>query len=62
VQPPYELVEEYDLKTDELMVRKRRSKTVLGKDSEWEFLVGEAPRMFSADTVGGGGGVQAESS
>lgn len=45
-----EMVEEYDLKTDELMVRKRRSKTVLGKDSEWEFLVGEAPRMFSADT------------
>ena len=45
-----ELVEEYDLKTDELLVRKRRSKTVLGKDSEWEYLVGEPPRMFSADT------------
>jgi hypothetical protein len=26
-----EMVEEYDLKTDELVVRKRRSKTVLGK-------------------------------
>eukprot|EP00740_Mantoniella_antarctica_P014753 CAMPEP_0181370202 /NCGR_PEP_ID=MMETSP1106-20121128/13277_1 /TAXON_ID=81844 /ORGANISM="Mantoniella antarctica, Strain SL-175" /LENGTH=188 /DNA_ID=CAMNT_0023486933 /DNA_START=215 /DNA_END=781 /DNA_ORIENTATION=+ len=45
-----EMVEEYDLKTDELVVRKRRSKTVLGKDCEWEFLVGETPRVFSADT------------
>jgi len=38
-----EMVEEYDLQTDELLVRKRRSKTVLVKDGEWVFEVGEAP-------------------
>ena len=43
-------VEEYDVKTDELVVRKKRSKTVLGKESEWEYLVGEPPRLFNSDT------------
>ena len=46
-----EMVEEFDLRTDELLVRMRRSKTVLGKDSEWEYLVGEPPRRFNADTA-----------
>ena len=27
-----EMIEEYDLKTDELLLRKRRGRTVLGKD------------------------------
>jgi len=38
-----EVVEEYDVQTDELVVRKRRSKTVLGAFGEWVFEVGEAP-------------------
>ena len=42
-----EMIEEYDLKTDELLLRKRRGRTVLGKDEEWEYLTGEAPRTFS---------------
>ena len=45
-----ELVEEFDLKTDELLVRKRRTKTALGGDNPWEYLVGEAPRAFNSDT------------
>jgi hypothetical protein len=46
-----EMVEEFDLKTDELLVRMRRTKTVLRKDSEWEYLVGDPPRRFNADTT-----------
>jgi len=38
-----EVVEEYHLQTDELLVRKRRSKTVLGALGEWVFEVGEPP-------------------
>ena len=45
-----ELVEEFDLRTDELLVRKRRGRSALGKDGAWEYLVGEPPRVFSADT------------
>lgn len=52
-----EMIEEYDLKTDELLLRKRRGRTVLGKDETWEYLVGEAPRTFSPDM-----GILAESS
>jgi hypothetical protein len=37
------VVEEYDLQTDELLVRKRRGKTVLGAWEEWRFEVGEPP-------------------
>lgn len=44
-----EMVEEFDLKTDELLVRSRRSRTVLGKDQEWEYLVGEPPRRFNPE-------------
>mmetsp|Transcript_18696 Transcript_18696/g.25912 ORF Transcript_18696/g.25912 Transcript_18696/m.25912 type:complete len:201 (-) Transcript_18696:93-695(-) len=35
-----EMVEEYDEKTLELLVRKRRKKTTLGKESPWDFEVG----------------------
>mmetsp|Transcript_45160 Transcript_45160/g.118506 ORF Transcript_45160/g.118506 Transcript_45160/m.118506 type:complete len:202 (-) Transcript_45160:274-879(-) len=38
-----EVVEEFDVQTDECLVRKRRSKTVLGAEGEWEYEVGEAP-------------------
>mmetsp|Transcript_7786 Transcript_7786/g.22245 ORF Transcript_7786/g.22245 Transcript_7786/m.22245 type:complete len:127 (+) Transcript_7786:1349-1729(+) len=44
-----ELVEEYDLKTDELLVRKKRSKTKLGGEGKWEYLVGDAPVHFNAE-------------
>ena len=32
-----EVVEEYDIQTDELVVRKKRGKTVLGAQGEWEY-------------------------
>ena len=38
-----EVVEEYDLQTDELLVRKKRGKSVLGALQEWVFEIGEAP-------------------
>ena len=44
-----EMVEEYDLQTDELMVRKRCSKTVLGATSEWVFEVGEPPARMTIE-------------
>ncbi|KAL1511496.1 hypothetical protein AB1Y20_006294 [Prymnesium parvum] len=44
-----ELVEEFDLQTDELLVRKRRAKTVLGKDGEWVFEVGEPPARVTIE-------------
>ena len=44
-----ELVEEYDLQTDELMVRKRCAKTVLGAKSDWVFEVGEPPARMTIE-------------
>uniref|UniRef100_A0A7S3FBS1 Protein DPCD n=1 Tax=Haptolina ericina TaxID=156174 RepID=A0A7S3FBS1_9EUKA len=44
-----ELVEEFDLQTDELLVRKRRAKTVLGGDGEWVFEVGEPPARVTIE-------------
>mmetsp|Transcript_29803 Transcript_29803/g.54610 ORF Transcript_29803/g.54610 Transcript_29803/m.54610 type:complete len:187 (-) Transcript_29803:317-877(-) len=38
-----ELVEEYDVRTDELLVRKKRDKTAMGKMGDWIYLAGEAP-------------------
>ena len=38
-----EVIEEYDMQTDELVVKKRRGKTVLGALTEWTFEVGEPP-------------------
>jgi len=44
-----ELVEEYDVKTGELLERRRCGKTVLGRQAEWEYLVGEAPVKWSPE-------------
>jgi len=44
-----EMVEEYDLQTDELLVRKRREKSVLGREGEWVFEVGEAPARVTIE-------------
>lgn len=38
-----ELVEEFDVQTDALVVRKRRAKTILGALGEWVFEIGEPP-------------------
>jgi len=39
-----EMVEEYDLACSRLVVRKVRSKSALGKLSDWTFLLGEAEK------------------
>eukprot|EP00694_Reclinomonas_americana_P006601 EC796990.1.p2 GENE.EC796990.1~~EC796990.1.p2 ORF type:complete len:207 (+),score=72.15 EC796990.1:39-659(+) len=44
-----ELVEEYDLRTDELVVRKWRRPTPLGGEGPWDYEVGEAPTRFNPD-------------
>ncbi|XP_029950100.1 protein DPCD [Salarias fasciatus] len=44
-----EMVEEYDLKTDELIVRKWRHKSTLGVQGQWQVEVGE-PLTSSAST------------
>ena len=44
-----EVVEEYDVQTDELLVRKRRGKTALGALGEWEYEVGEAPARLTIE-------------
>ena len=38
-----ELIEEYDLKTDELLVRKYRKPSTLGALGDWDFLFGAPP-------------------
>lgn len=38
-----EMVEEFDERTDVLLLRKVRKTSVLGKESEWVFEVGQAP-------------------
>lgn len=40
-----EMVEEYDERTDVLMLRKVRKEAVLGKEAEWVFEVGQAPEQ-----------------
>ena len=44
-----EIIEEYDLQTDELLVRKKRGKTVLGAQEEWKFEVGEPPARVTIE-------------
>jgi hypothetical protein len=39
-----ELMEEFELQTDQLVVRKRRGKTVLGRELDWNYEVGMAPQ------------------
>ena len=43
------MVEEYDLQTDELMVRKRCTKTVLGAKGDWVYEVGEPPARMTIE-------------
>ena len=45
------MAEEYDLKTDELLVRKLRKSTVLGAEGEWVFEIGEPPAKPRTDLV-----------
>jgi len=45
-----EMVEEYDEVTLELLVRKKRTRTALGKEATWEYMVGHAPEAFNPDT------------
>ncbi|KAJ3102718.1 hypothetical protein HDU97_000331 [Phlyctochytrium planicorne] len=49
-----EVVEEFDLKTDDILIRKWRKKTILGALSPWTFEIGEPP-MSTKATVGAGG-------
>lgn len=44
-----EMIEEYDVNTDQLLVRKFREKTSLGQQRDWEFLVGEPVKKFNPD-------------
>eukprot|EP00191_Tetraselmis_sp_GSL018_P016628 CAMPEP_0177581342 /NCGR_PEP_ID=MMETSP0419_2-20121207/2093_1 /TAXON_ID=582737 /ORGANISM="Tetraselmis sp., Strain GSL018" /LENGTH=151 /DNA_ID=CAMNT_0019070371 /DNA_START=129 /DNA_END=581 /DNA_ORIENTATION=+ len=48
------MVEEYDQQTNELLLRKRRSKTVLGANTPWEYLVGDAEPPAASTALGGG--------
>ncbi|XP_037546176.1 protein DPCD [Nematolebias whitei] len=43
-----EMAEEYDLKTDELIVRKWRHKSTLGGQSSWQVEVGEPPNFAAS--------------
>ncbi|XP_033633540.1 protein DPCD-like [Asterias rubens] len=36
-----EMVEEYDIKTNELLVRKWKTKTTLGREGKWDYEIGE---------------------
>eukprot|EP00164_Ancoracysta_twista_P003763 GFYU01005046.1.p1 GENE.GFYU01005046.1~~GFYU01005046.1.p1 ORF type:complete len:200 (-),score=62.18 GFYU01005046.1:28-627(-) len=40
-----EMVEEYDLRSGELLLRKNRAKTFLGGEGEWNYEVGEPPAL-----------------
>eukprot|EP00771_Trimastix_marina_P001795 gnl/Trimastix_PCT/2897.p1 GENE.gnl/Trimastix_PCT/2897~~gnl/Trimastix_PCT/2897.p1 ORF type:complete len:212 (+),score=20.90 gnl/Trimastix_PCT/2897:43-636(+) len=42
-----EMVEEFDLQTDALLVRKLRSPTELGGEGEWHYEIGEPPPRAS---------------
>lgn len=44
-----EMVEEYDIDTNALLLRKLRHKTSLGAWGPWEFEVGEPVAKFNAD-------------
>lgn len=50
-----ECVEEYDMRTNELVTRRWRQKTVLGADGTWQIEIGEAPSSVAATTAGFGG-------
>ncbi|KAG2388006.1 hypothetical protein C9374_000856 [Naegleria lovaniensis] len=42
-----EMVEEFDLNTNQLLVRKRRRPTVLGGEGEWHFEIGGDVKVFN---------------
>eukprot|EP00386_Alphamonas_edax_P014406 GDKI01044286.1.p1 GENE.GDKI01044286.1~~GDKI01044286.1.p1 ORF type:complete len:198 (-),score=51.11 GDKI01044286.1:26-619(-) len=42
-----EMVEEFDAKTAELVLRKTRKPTVMGGEGKWEFEVGAPPKDFN---------------
>nr|XP_006819551.1 PREDICTED: protein DPCD-like [Saccoglossus kowalevskii] len=44
-----EMAEEYDLRSNDLLVRKWRNKSTLGGDGKWEFEVGEIFRPVNLD-------------
>ena len=44
-----EMVEEYSIETDQLLCRKRRGRTMLGKESAWVYEVGEAPARVTIE-------------
>eukprot|EP00743_Colponemidia_sp_Colp-15_P004150 GILK01004479.1.p1 GENE.GILK01004479.1~~GILK01004479.1.p1 ORF type:complete len:212 (-),score=37.78 GILK01004479.1:205-801(-) len=44
-----EMVEEYDVQTEELLVRKWKRPTALGGGGEWDFEIGEPPKTFNPD-------------
>ena len=47
----HEMVEEFDVITDELLVRKvRKAKTAIGSEGPWVYEVGSDPRVFRPDT------------
>ena len=46
-----ELIEEYDLKTNELLLRKRRKPKPLSGPGTWEYLQGEEAPGFKAPPV-----------
>eukprot|EP00003_Mantamonas_plastica_P001822 TRINITY_DN1130_c2_g1_i2.p2 TRINITY_DN1130_c2_g1~~TRINITY_DN1130_c2_g1_i2.p2 ORF type:complete len:148 (-),score=31.93 TRINITY_DN1130_c2_g1_i2:436-879(-) len=46
-----EMVEEYDLKTDVLKVRKFRTVTELGGQTDWVFEIGSAPKQFKPSST-----------
>eukprot|EP00736_Rhodelphis_marinus_P010880 Rmarinus@m.14045 len=53
-----EMVEEYDVKTDDLLVRKTRRKQALGGEGEWEYEVGIPPKQQAAAVLEQGGMVE----
>ncbi|XP_070541053.1 protein DPCD-like [Ptychodera flava] len=46
-----EMTEEYELKTNDLLVRKWKKKSVLGGEGKWEFEIGEPLSQVSLETV-----------
>lgn len=45
-----ELVEEYDITTGELLLRKRRERAVLSGDAKWDYLFGEEAQTWTPQT------------
>eukprot|EP00937_MAST-01D_sp_MAST-1D-sp2_P005298 g5298.t1 len=50
-----ECVEELDLRTQEVLSRRWRQKTVLGAEGKWEIEIGDAPASVMSASAGFGG-------